>query len=232
MNTKRTLRFFNTTGPYNPEDHYMLPPEDRLVGAQLGRYIRDKLYWVLHVPQQTGKKLILMWLFYFLIGWIAYIGIRMLIAEIGGHSFDLQVVIIVGFITSFILPLFIFLPVSFTFLPRSKYLESADCSKPPFSVTNSTVIEIPQGYDFNRLKNDIAQRWELTFSDDSAKMLKVRTKSNFWSWGVGAWMKYESGTGKIQLACFWLAGMQDNRFSRKMQKEIEDFLQACNKIAR
>jgi hypothetical protein len=48
-------RFFNTTGPCNPEDHYMLPPEERLVGAQLHRYIRDKLYWVLHAPRQTGK---------------------------------------------------------------------------------------------------------------------------------------------------------------------------------
>jgi hypothetical protein len=33
----------------------MLPPEDRLVGAQLHRYIRDELYWVLHAPRQTGK---------------------------------------------------------------------------------------------------------------------------------------------------------------------------------
>jgi hypothetical protein len=48
-------RFFNTTGPCNPEDHYMLPPEERLVGAQLSRYIDDKLYWVLHAPRQTGK---------------------------------------------------------------------------------------------------------------------------------------------------------------------------------
>jgi len=33
----------------------MLPPEERLVGAQLHRYIRDSLYWVLHAPRQTGK---------------------------------------------------------------------------------------------------------------------------------------------------------------------------------
>jgi hypothetical protein len=33
----------------------MLPPADRLVGAQLPRYIKDKLYWVLHAPRQTGK---------------------------------------------------------------------------------------------------------------------------------------------------------------------------------
>ncbi|GHV73366.1 hypothetical protein AGMMS49940_06680 [Spirochaetia bacterium] len=33
----------------------MLPPEERLVGAQLHRYISDNLYWVLHAPRQTGK---------------------------------------------------------------------------------------------------------------------------------------------------------------------------------
>ena len=48
-------RFFNTTGPCNPDDHYILPPEARLVGAQLDRYIESKLYWVLHAPRQTGK---------------------------------------------------------------------------------------------------------------------------------------------------------------------------------
>jgi hypothetical protein len=33
----------------------MLPSEDRLVGSQLHRYIKDMLYWVLHAPRQTGK---------------------------------------------------------------------------------------------------------------------------------------------------------------------------------
>ncbi|MDR3182764.1 MAG: hypothetical protein LBT89_07580, partial [Planctomycetaceae bacterium] len=52
---KRSVRFFNTTGPCNPDDHYMLPPEERLQGAQLHRYIKDNLYWMLHAPRQTGK---------------------------------------------------------------------------------------------------------------------------------------------------------------------------------
>jgi hypothetical protein len=34
----------------------MLPPEERLVGAQLHRYIRDQLYWMFHVPWQTAGK--------------------------------------------------------------------------------------------------------------------------------------------------------------------------------
>jgi len=53
--TQRNVRFFNTTGPCHPDMHYMLPPANRLVGAQLHRYIRDRLYWVLHAPRQTGK---------------------------------------------------------------------------------------------------------------------------------------------------------------------------------
>jgi len=48
-------RFFNTTGPCNPDDHYMLAPEERLVSAQLHRYISNKLYWVLHAARQVGK---------------------------------------------------------------------------------------------------------------------------------------------------------------------------------
>ncbi|MDR0667813.1 MAG: PD-(D/E)XK nuclease domain-containing protein [Prevotellaceae bacterium] len=56
----RARRFFNTTGPCNPDDHYMLPPADRLVGAQLHRYIKDKLFWVLHAPRQTGKTTFLL----------------------------------------------------------------------------------------------------------------------------------------------------------------------------
>jgi len=51
----RTRLFFNTTGPCNPDDHYMLSPKERLVGAQLSRYIRDQLYWMLHAPRQVGK---------------------------------------------------------------------------------------------------------------------------------------------------------------------------------
>src|SRR5512147_1336909 len=53
-------RFFNTTGPCNPEDHYFLPPASRLVRADLDRYVGQKLYWVLHAPRQTGKTTFLL----------------------------------------------------------------------------------------------------------------------------------------------------------------------------
>ena len=38
----------------------MLPTEERLVGAQLDRYISNKLFWVLHAPRQTGKTTFLL----------------------------------------------------------------------------------------------------------------------------------------------------------------------------
>ena len=52
--------YFNITGPCFPHMHYMLPPSQRLVGAQLDRYVGDQLYWVLHAPRQTGKTTFLL----------------------------------------------------------------------------------------------------------------------------------------------------------------------------
>ncbi len=46
-------RFFNTGGPCQPSDHYMLPPERRL--PTIRQLIAEKLYFVVHAPRQTGK---------------------------------------------------------------------------------------------------------------------------------------------------------------------------------
>ena len=47
------MRFFNTAGPCNPEDHYMLPATERLPNVQT--LIDQKAYFVIHGPQQSGK---------------------------------------------------------------------------------------------------------------------------------------------------------------------------------
>ena len=49
------MRFFNTTGPVVAEDHYCVPPLQRLDLNEVLRFIRDKRYFVLHAPRQTGK---------------------------------------------------------------------------------------------------------------------------------------------------------------------------------
>ena len=46
-------RFFNTTGPCQPEDHFMLPTEPRL--PEVRPLIEKRLYFVLHAPRQSGK---------------------------------------------------------------------------------------------------------------------------------------------------------------------------------
>ncbi len=45
---------FNTTGPCDPERHYMLPPEERL--PDLLNYVDEQLYFVVHAARQTGKS--------------------------------------------------------------------------------------------------------------------------------------------------------------------------------
>ena len=49
------MRFFNTTGPVVATDHYCVPPLERLNLEELLTLIRDKRYFVLHAPRQTGK---------------------------------------------------------------------------------------------------------------------------------------------------------------------------------
>ena len=49
------MRFFNTAGPVVPEDHYCIPPLERFDLRRVLELIRQKKYFVLHAPRQTGK---------------------------------------------------------------------------------------------------------------------------------------------------------------------------------
>ena len=49
------MRFFNTAGPVRPDDHYTIDPLARIDVEDVLTLIRDKQYFVLHAPRQTGK---------------------------------------------------------------------------------------------------------------------------------------------------------------------------------
>lgn len=49
------MKFFNTAGPVNRDDHYCLPPLERIDLEELLYLIEQKKYFVLHAPRQTGK---------------------------------------------------------------------------------------------------------------------------------------------------------------------------------
>ncbi|MBE2233760.1 MAG: ATP-binding protein, partial [Anaerolinea sp.] len=49
------MRFFNTEGPVNCQDHYCLPPLSRLDMEDVRALISQKKYFLLHAPRQTGK---------------------------------------------------------------------------------------------------------------------------------------------------------------------------------
>ena len=51
---------FNTAGPCNPVEHYMLPPGDRL--GRVMELIEDGKYFTLHAGRQTGKTTSAQWL--------------------------------------------------------------------------------------------------------------------------------------------------------------------------
>ncbi|WP_420441523.1 AAA family ATPase [Candidatus Palauibacter sp.] len=49
------MRRFNTAGPVRADEHYCVPPLDRVSLAGVPDLIRSKSYFVLHAPRQTGK---------------------------------------------------------------------------------------------------------------------------------------------------------------------------------
>ncbi|MCY4484423.1 MAG: AAA family ATPase [Spirochaetaceae bacterium] len=49
------MRKFNTEGPIIAKDHYHVPPLQRVDLAEILELIRDKRYFVMHAPRQTGK---------------------------------------------------------------------------------------------------------------------------------------------------------------------------------
>ena len=49
------MRFFSTAGPVRPDDHYHVPPLDRLALDEVLILIQQKKSFVLHAPRQTGK---------------------------------------------------------------------------------------------------------------------------------------------------------------------------------
>ena len=49
------MRSFNTAGPVNPTDHYLVAPLSRIDLDETLGLVRDKKYFVFHAPRQTGK---------------------------------------------------------------------------------------------------------------------------------------------------------------------------------
>ena len=54
------MRFFNTSGRVVPADHYCIPPLTRVDLDDVLQLVRNKRYFVLHVPRQTGKTSVLL----------------------------------------------------------------------------------------------------------------------------------------------------------------------------
>ena len=49
------MRYFNTEGPVEADQHYRIPPLDHVDLPEILMLIRWRKYFVLHAPRQTGK---------------------------------------------------------------------------------------------------------------------------------------------------------------------------------
>ena len=169
------------------------------------------------------KELNRVWLIFFLVTWVLYMGLHFFICKVRGNEFDLLERSILATFMACVMGFTSIASVYFSTI-RSKYLENKDIEKPTFKGVWFSALNITQSFDFNCLKAEIAEKWIITFSDDAEKVLKFRERiSVFRNWGAGAWLKYDSDAQKLIFGCFTMTGTQ-NDIARKMQKEIEKCL--------
>ena len=55
VESNREMRFFSTAGPVRPAEHYHIPPLSRSGLDEVLGLVRDRKYFVVHAPRQTGK---------------------------------------------------------------------------------------------------------------------------------------------------------------------------------
>jgi len=170
------------------------------------------------------KKLLRMWIIYSLSFWVLSMGIYFLRYKNREGGINLLELSYRAVISSILPASGVILGGYLALSPRSKYLESNDIEKPSFKVPSSVIIDVPQGFDFSRLKSVIAKKWEITFSDDMKQVLKCRTNYNFSNWGSAAWIKYDDDAKKLYLECFPMAVGSMKYVAQNMQKAIENCL--------
>ena len=184
----------------------------------------DDVFFLKPILNDMKKEMFHVWLIFFLAFWGFFVGIFFLSYKINGGEFRLLEKSIIAFLFSIGALSGQIITVWITLIPRSKYLESNDITRPKLKFGCSSVAKMPQGFDFNSLKAEIADKWVITFSDEKEKVLKCRTKFNYFrNWGSAAWMKYDADAKILYLHCFPLMSYFLDNFTQKMQKEIETY---------
>ena len=170
-----------------------------------------------------NRKKVRIWIsFAFPVFWALYLGTQFLISKFPDYNMDIVENILMVIFTILMLgsPVIVILLSKYDY-QYVDYLESDDTAKPAFRVACSSIIDVPKDFDFSRLKTEIADKWWITFSDDTG-LLKFRIKWHPFKQKVtAAWLKFDAVTGKIQLECFPIQGKQHDYLAEKMQKEIE-----------
>ena len=172
------------------------------------------------------KKLVRNRLLFYLVFGLVYTGVLILIDIGRGLDIDLLGKIISGFLVVVLIALVQTLG-NYSVFSRIKYLENCHIDRPSVKGTSSSVIVLSQNFDFSRLKSEIANKWLITFSDDTNHVVKLRQKTSCISnsWGAAAWLKFDVNDQKIHLDCFPMVGIQDKEIAILMRMELEDLFE-------
>ena len=163
---------------------------------------------------------------YYLVTWIVFTGLYILIDIFRGNNIDFPGKIIFCFGMVTLMALFETLG-NYSVFSRIKYLENDEITKPSVKGAISSVMVLSQQVDFARVKNEIASKWLITFSDDTSHVIKFRDKVKFFTnnWGAAAWLKFDSDCKTIHLEYFPMLGIQHKELAQIMRMEVEELFE-------
>lgn len=135
--------------------------------------------------------------------------------EEAAGSFDSMIIAVA--ITAIVIPFF--------YRRRLKYLDSDEKTPPVFKDTSHREFAIDADrFDFEQFLQLAGENHVITCKGENT--MKLRRKFTLWSWGAGAFLKYDKDNSKIDIHYFPISGYTSygSRAVRKMDKVVEELI--------
>ena len=163
---------------------------------------------------------------YFVILYGIFVGFRILRADFTGEVVDLSV-LVTGSLWVVVFCLVYWAYLVKRFRPRLKYVESPGTQLP--DLTGVIVSRRSWRWDdfpLEKLRDVLSKKLVVTFSDDSERVIKVRSRFTVWTWGACSMIHWQPDKGRVTVATYPMANhtIRQGKEGEKQHAAITGFL--------
>jgi hypothetical protein len=160
----------------------------------------------------------------FFIFWILTTSFKLIIQHLLGNNIEIFENFTFGLITATLIMLGFYLGMSVTIKSKLKYLESENENEPTFLGVERIEFINSNNLSIDNLVNRQKGKYIISFVNKEKGIIKMRTKFNVNSWGVGFYIEQNLTSKKINCISFPLVGG-----SNMNKKEIESLKKIIEK---